>query len=1140
MRNISAFIAVIFAVIVLAISNNTFATRLPYGFNHLTVSDGLSQGSVYDLIQDDKGLIWIATQGGLNLYDGYRVSTLFAKHNDLNSLPNNYIRALVQNQPGVIWIGTLNGLARLNLKTNQIQAFHISSGNYADHINDIFFDTENRLWVATKGGLFRMETDGDFVEITLPNSQSQVFVINQTSDGSLWLGTNKGLLKMERDEHAFKNVSLGTQDDAIEVHALSVGIYDELWVGSSTGLVRVDVKTGQQQRFIHQAGDADSLLDTFVTALLLDSLGNLWIGGTSGVSRLSSYDWQQGQFEQAVHDIADTRSLSSGRVYSISEDRQGSIWIGTTNGLNVVNPSEHPFTSIKQRNEGRGLSNSNVFGMAEDRNGHVWVGSLNGVTEFDEQWRALRTLHSVPGDHNTLSHKLVFDIAVGPDGDIWLATAKGLDRFNPATGHMKHYRYDEKEPYSLSSERVFTLLFDHQNVLWVGTGWGLNRYDSELDGFHHYFHADDNQSSLTDNEIYALYEDNEYNLWVGTLRGLNRRSQKTGEFQRYRMANKQLINDWVFALLKDKNNQLWVATAGGLTQLDPQSGKAINYDTNDGLPSNALYGILEDESGNLWLSSNRGIVRFNPSASSGEKITLFNPRHGAAGWEFNFESFLKKSDGQLVFGGTEGLSYLNPKNIPSSDPEISSLLTRLIVNNHQVPLSENGPLTQTLRYLSKIVLQPGQNQLSIEFASERYMSPLPTHYRYRMIGINQNWVSAQENSRYASYTDLPNGNYVFQLQASKDGQTWGPETQLFIQLEPYFYQTWWFRWLMFSILLGGAAIAGFLGLKKREQILRDRQTLQFAQEQSRFFDGIAHEMGNYATIFKANREALQQKKNINLLPVLDQICTFTEDLKKLSETNKKSLLEPVWDPVMRIVKTVIREQQLFATQHGIVLLFQGDTDKELFATQDALKYLLSELIRNGIKYTQKEGRVSLSIQDTDKGLELSVIDTGIGIHKEDQQKIFEKGVRVNELDQNSQYGSGLGLDLVQRLAYKHHWKITLQSEIGTGSRFTILIPAQDLRTQQNQSLSTNNEESVFSDDSLTREVLAAEVKEPYLLETQTVLIVEDEPGVRDALKLILSDYQLLMAEDGEAGIAMAMQHQPDLIISDLNMPNMDG
>jgi signal transduction histidine kinase/ligand-binding sensor domain-containing protein len=824
-------------------------------FQHLSLKDGLSQNSVYCILQDHQGFFWFGTQDGLNRYDGYEFTVYRPQAGDASSLSHHFIRALYEDEQARLWIGTDGGgLNRLDLRTGAMVRYEHDSADphslSGDQVFALYGDRVGRLWIGTENGLDRFDpATASFVHFQHgpdPSSLAPgpIRAIHQDRTGILWIGSGGGGLdRFDPGTETFTHYRHdATEPNSLSnnaVLALSENREGGLWVGTDGGgLDLLDPSTGRFRQYRHDPGDAHSLSSDSVGVLYEDRAGTLWAGTLGG--GLNRFDRESGQFIRYRADLSDPGSLSHDFVSAIFEDRSGSLWVGTLGGgINQAGCAPAVFRLYRSSPEAElatgGPSGNVIWSIWEGRDGVLWIGTFGGgLNRFDRQNGEWTQYRHDPSDPASLSHDVVRAVRQDRQGMLWVGTeGGGLDRLDPATGQFSHYRHDPQDPSSLSYDGILTLYPDQEDGLWVGTWNGLNHFDPATGGFARFLHDPADPGSLSHNTVRAIYQDRAGTLWVGTPEGLNRFDRETEKFTRY-IANPQnsdsLSSDDILSIYEGRAGTLWVGTfGGGLNGLDPETGSFVHYDVRDGLPSSIVYAILEEEGGPgsppgpLWLSTNGGLSRFDLAT---ETFTNYGVRDGLQSNEFNAGAYFQSESGEMFFGGVNGFNAFYPDKV-EPNPYIPPLvLTGLKQGGQQ---AAPGTPVEGLR---QVTFRWPNNYFEFEFAALSYCQPERNQYAYRLEGFDREWVDAG-TQRSGRYTNLPGGTYTLRIKGSNSDGAWNEEgLALRITVVPPFWATWWFRGLAILLpvvgLLGGFRLR-VRAIEKRSRELEGQVTQRTAQ-----------------------------------------------------------------------------------------------------------------------------------------------------------------------------------------------------------------------------------------------------------------------------------------------------------------------
>jgi serine phosphatase RsbU (regulator of sigma subunit)/ligand-binding sensor domain-containing protein len=833
----------------------TAAAETRIEFDRLSLDEGLSQSIVEQIVQDRQGFMWFVTEDGLNRFDGYTFTVYRNVAGDPSSLSHNELKSIFEDSSGILWVGAFEGgLNRFDPNTEKVTRYrHDPADPYslaADTVRSIKEDRSGRLWIGTQGG-----------GVDLVDRETGKFSHHRASPGT---------------------PGAPGQDDVRAIYEDRAGV---VWVGTNGGgLGRLDPATGSSTWYRHRPSVRSSLANDAVFAIFEDSHGSLWVGTYGG--GLDSLDRATGRFTHRRTDPAVPGSLSSDLVRAICEDQSGTLWVGTDGGgLNRFDRERGTFTAFRHdRVNPASLSADRIYSLYQDRSRVLWVGTYGGgLSKFDVGRKRFRRYANDPNDPNSLSHDIVWCFHEGADGVLWVGTdSGGLNRFDRRTGRWQAFRHRADDPSSLSHDTVRTLLGDGNGVLWVATnGGGLDRLDPGTGRFTHYRHDPSNPGSLAHDELRSIYRDRSGAIWVGTFGGgLDLLDLRTGRFTHHRHDPgdpSSLSNDFIRMMVEDRGGALWIGTqGGGVNRLDPQrrafttfrndpgnpsslsndhvfaihetrdgtlwfgtfggglnrfdqaTGSFRRYTARDGLPSDSVYAMLEDGSGRLWISTTRGLSRFDPR--SGE-FRNYDVRDGLQSNEFNGGSAYRSASGEMFFGGINGFNAFFPDEIGSNPVIPEVVITDLRLFNRPVRVGERWHgrviLQRPINRTDAIVLSHRDNLFSLEFAALHYSAPGKNRYAYTMEGFSDAWIPVNADRRFAAFTGLAPGKYVFRVRGANSDGIWnerGPSVR--ITITPPFWGTWWFR-----LTAGVLALAlGAVVLRARVRGVRMRTELQAARD----------------------------------------------------------------------------------------------------------------------------------------------------------------------------------------------------------------------------------------------------------------------------------------------------------------------
>jgi ligand-binding sensor domain-containing protein len=813
-------------------------------FDHITLEEGLSQSTVNSILQDSQGFMWFGTMDGLNRYDGYEITVFKHDSADPDSLSQNHILALFEDSQGTLWIGTASGgLERYNRELESFTHYRHSPDNpstlSSDHVTDIHEDGDGNLWIGTSAGLNKFNrAAGQFTSYTNNiESQSESFgsnhitVIHEDRLGTLWIGTLGGLLSFQPDNATFSLYPLirpipprfPEGPERAKVLSILEDAVGGLWIGTrGEGLFLLEPQSEQVTVFLHEEEDPQSLGHNTVKSLFEDQRGVLWIGTGMGLDRLEP-DSQQ--FVHYRNDSSQPDSLSDNEVQSVYSDEAGVLWVGTEiGGINKHDPFKTKFFHIRYGNGQKSLSHPQVWSFWQDDLEYLWIGTSAGLDRLNRRTGEMSHYYHDPNDSGSLSNDHINKVFEDRDGVLWFATNGGLNRFNQSNDSFSHYLPDPEDPHSLSSQLINDIYEDKYGYLWVGTaGYGLDRLDPITDRFAHFQYQEGQVpvDMLPTNTILSFFEDEGDTLWVGTMGGLIKIDLATEGFTYYRHQPDDpdsLSHNTVDAIHRDQAGTLWLATGNGLDQFNPVTESFGHYREKDGLSNNAVLGILEDSEGNLWLATHRGLSKFNPQDGS---FRNYETSEGLQSLEFNSGAFYQNRYGEMFFGGINGFNHFHPEEVLDNPYAPPVIITDLQIGNESVPVGPDSPLQQSIHQTDYIEL-PGQDSvLSFELASLHYSTPEEIQYAYMMEGFDANW-NYIGNRRFATYTNLPPGDYIFRAVGTNSDGVWSEEGVTVNVSVPYpYWQSWWFAALMLALVAGG--IAGGYRLRTRSIATRTRE-----------------------------------------------------------------------------------------------------------------------------------------------------------------------------------------------------------------------------------------------------------------------------------------------------------------------------
>jgi signal transduction histidine kinase/ligand-binding sensor domain-containing protein/AraC-like DNA-binding protein len=1150
-----------------------------YQFTRVDISQGLSHNQVNCILKDSKGFLWFGTMSGLNRYDGYRFKVFRHALNDSSSLNDDYIARMMEGPGGYIWVETRTGLIIYDPITEKFDrntaAFlqRLSLPNVA--ITNILKDSKGNYWFLMAGqSLFRhsVTTGKTTLVYRATPATNGITSFAEADAGNIWLLHTNGV--MEKIEAA-TGKTLQVSEALARAgryeklnYTLFTDAQHELWMfntGDPRGIFHYTPATGVLQHINKDTG-ACRLNTNLVIGVLQDNKGRIWISTDHG--GVNVLDKATGSMQYVVNNIDDNKSLAQNSITSAYKDNAGIIWLGTyKKGVSYYHENIIKFPLFRhQPSNPHSLGYDDVNRFVEDAKGNLWIGTNGGGLIYYERDKArfTRYVHNA-NDANSLSNDVIVSLCIDRRQKLWVGTYfGGLDCYD---GHrFIHYKNDPANAGSLSDDRVWEIFEDSEQRLWVGTlSGGLDWLDREKNVFHHMRMG--SPRSIHSDYIAALVEDKEGNLWIGTANGIDVLDKRSGGITYYNNVadnDKSISNNNIICILEDDSGMMWVGTRDGLNLFDKASKNFLSFRTGDGLPDNTVLNILEDKNHYLWISTPNGLSQIKVQRNENGKITIvcrnYDEMDGLQGTAFNENAALKTSAGELVFGGANGFNIFHPENITFGRSAPPLAFTDLQVFNKSVSIGEeiNGRvvLNKAVSQTSDITLKYNDNVVTLEFAALNYSNTEKIKYAYMLEPFNKEWLVTDGRNRKATYTNLDPGDYVFRVKAANDDGSWN-ETGLSLKVKilPPFWKT------PLAYLLYALFITGILLFARQIVLQRAKMRFEIQQQRSeakrmheldmmkiKFFTNVSHEFRTPLSLIltpldKIIRHAEQpeQKKQFQLihrnarrlLNLVNQLLDF----RKMEVQELK--LNPSQGDIMKFIREISWSFTDMAEKKNIAFSFHsGSESLPAFFDHDKLERILFNLLSNAFKFTPAHGQVSVDVQlRTTAGtpqLSIQVMDTGIGIPPEKQEKVFERFFQNDVPGSMVNQGSGIGLAITKEFVKLHQGTIDLRSEPGKGSCFTVMLPVKEAPAIQPAI-------AMVEEMAVEAHLHPAETETAHSNKKATILLVEDNEDFRFYLKDNLREhFNIIEAGNGKEGWQKALGHHPDLVVSDISMPEMTG
>lgn len=1162
-------------------------------FFSLSVQDGLSDSDVNCIIQDRMGFLWIGTESGLNRYDGYEFKVFKNKQNDPASLPYNSIWSLYEDRTGNIWIGTKNGdLVKYSPFVDKFTTIEFEdSENTGNSITSILEDVKGNIWFGSYSkGLFRYQvTSGQITnwqyEENKPNGLSNNYITSLLLDknGGIWISTYNGLNYLNPDENKitlFKNIKnnsnsipgnlvwkilqskfdnnllfICTSDGLCTYNLISkkfeqinfniefpsqfsksiASVVEDrsdgkkaLWIATYGGIYHLDLNTHKSKQYVADKKNISGLLNNQIDQLIIDKSGVLWLATDNGLNYLPAstkkinYIFSEYLTQPLVQDLlsADIKSV-------LSLDNNTTL-LGTNDGMfSVIIKNDE--VSVSKIDKLNGL---NIWSLEKGEGSSIWIGTYGkGLFNYNFKTQTLVKYPIVSPTFQTSAFEYIKALRLSKDGILWIGFwGGGLAALNSSSGKYKIWINDKKDPNSLSYNDVWYIHLDKFGRVWIATnGGGLNLFLPRNNGeFLHWTSFDTEQAGLLNNSIQSIAEGQADNtdetiLYIGTDAGLNKMTIKNHSNDIYNF-------DASFDILSYQHN------------ITDASIRSIVVNSNE-----------------LWMSTNKGIYKYKTDS---KELLDFRISEGYGSEIFNSGAGTGIMNNIIVFGSVKGPTFFNPEKIKQSDYDPDIVITDFLVFNKSVSSNDNKILDSSISYSKIVRLESDENALTFKFSSLDFNSRENIKYAYKMEGFDKDWIYSN-TSNIAVYTNLNPGNYVFKIRGTNSDGQWGTnkaEIQVIIKF-PWWRSGW--AYVMFVIVI--MSILFFIRKFEinRTKLRNELRNLEFETKKqkeietlkSRFFANISHEFRTPLMLIKGPLEQLLMKKG-NADEHTRLAYNNTEKLKLLID----QLLD-ISKLESNLIPLDAREEDISTLLKGLVVLFNSITeqkeisltldcpDEKFIAMVDSDKFekIINNLLSNAYKFTDKKGSISVSLKkrfsEEKTFFDLIIKDNGIGIDEDKLPKIFDRFYQVDDSSSRSYGGSGIGLSLVKEFVDLHHWSISVKSSLGIGTEFLISIPSVEAVALKSTSVdkkayeSSNNLVKTFQDIQIND----FETTESDTDKKAVILLVEDSQEVRQFLKGILfENFTILEAENGRSGLEIASEKSPDLIISDVMMPSMDG
>lgn len=1101
-----------------------------YYFRTMDIRNGLSQNTVYQILQDRKGFMWFGTKDGLNRYDGLSFR-IYKKEN--SGLGRNFVTALYEDYEGNIWIGTDGGVFIYNPVSDSFTPFGHKSDKgtvIRDFVTMIGSDGNNNIWISVENqGLFRYNCR----EKTLLNYLHDSGLANVTR---FWLNGNTCWLALYADnlyraEAGFDSPLQPFKDaDGKEIFKGDIinwqvdGPHNCIYVASLNGLTEINQTTGKARR----------LLNTYVRSLQFRSDDELWVGAESG---LYIYNLTKDKVTHlTVPNQDDSYALSDNAIYSLCCDKENGMWIGSYfGGVNYYPYQWTYFEKFYPREDLRHFGRR-VREICQSNDGTLWIGTEDkGLFNFDPESGKI-----TPFEHPAI-YQNVHGLCLDGD-DLWVGTfSGGLNRVNLRTKQVKHYAKGESDN-SMAANDAFTICKTTTGDIWIGTTSGLLKYNRASDDFTRIPY-------LKNMFTYDILEDFNGNLWIATFsNGVFCYDVRSRQWRNYLADEKDSVSlpyNKVISIYEDSKKRLWFMTLGeGFCRYNPQTDSFIRYDMSQGFPSNTIYKMVEDKKGNLWITTNYGLVCFNPDTGTKHAYTTAN---GLLSNQFNFQSGYCDKKGRIYLGSINGFIAFDPETFVENTFLPPVAITDFYLFNKRLSAGRpDSPLKKSITYSDELVLEANQNSFSFSVAALSYQAPEMNRLEYTLEGFDREWYAVGRNSQI-NYSNLPYGSYTLRIRGSNSDGKWNEtERVLDIRIRPPFYLSVW-AYMVYVVLALCSLVAVIFYFRSRTRQKHQQAMEKFEREKERelytakidFFTNVAHEIRTPLTLIKSPLENVLASQlvpeevrddleimdlNTNrLLDLVNQLLDFRK-----TETRGFQLNFMECDVADILQKTYKRFKPL-ARQRGLELTVEAPENLRASVDREGLTKIISNMLTNAIKYADTYIRVKLSAEDEE--LLITVCNDGAVVPVEMREEIFKPFIQYKAGALQAVSGTGIGLALARSLAELHGGTLYMGDSMENNC-FVMTLPVE-----HEPSVAVEQKEHAPDEESARKEEPASATGQYRY----TILVVEDSREMQEfVVKQFSAEYRVLTAMDGVGALKVLEEHTVHLVISDIMMPQMDG
>lgn len=1041
-------------ILISLFSSLTINAQSNYQFEHLDIEDGLSQGTIYDILMDKKGFIWFCTDNGLNRYDGVRFK-IYKHVADENSISTDRIFGIAQDTSGLIWLATEYGINSLDPQSNSFHNYYIllndSNATIYNKVQTIYVDSHNRVWAGTSSGLYLYSSFENSFKKQIIDEQFYIVnrIIEDDQDHDIfWIGTEgKGLIKYNSTINEYSSFKLKKEYDinnpVNQINDIKI-LDDRLLIGSNGGFHIFSKKTNStlQSRVITELGFSFS--SSIIKSIEIVDEDNIWVGSWN--DGILIYDKQM-NLKENIRNIPNySLGLSNNRITRLYQKADGPVWVGTySRGVNLFNKNQNIFTHYNaNENSIFKFTSNEVWSIYEDSEKILWVCTDRGLNKFNREKEKLSTFTF---KSSPLKSEDVFSVTQTPNDFLWIGTRGGVNIYNLYEKKFLNNTFLQE----LDDKVILNIYYNKGNFLWLGAMDGLYKVDIESKAviakivrepgaFH----------SAKAAQVFAIEEGNENELWVGTNDGLfliDSRNMLIKQRYSHKTNKNSLCENKVYSIYKDQENILWIGTlGGGIDKFIVSENLFKNFREYDGLANDVVYGILEDDYNNLWISTNYGLSKFNKES---ETFNNYSIGDGLQSLEFNYGAYFKSKSGELFFGGVNGFNSFFPKEILESNkpPEVVITDVLLLYTDEEGHREKNIDISYSNSNI--LELDYFENFLNINFAVLDYINSGNNYYAYKIEEIHDNYI--QNGKRhFVTFPDLDPGTYNLKVIGANSRSNWNTDpAHLTIIISPPYWRSI-IAYILYSLLSTTIIVGVYFWRQKtlrREIVIlerADRLKSEFLAQMSHEIRSPINVILSFSSLVRSELEEslsgeLKESFNsignagkriirtIDMILNMSEIQTGTYDFRPRNINLYRDILQDLYN-----------EFNQHAKSKNIKLSLTSEiSDPIIYGDEYTVTQIFANLIDNAIKYTN-EGEINLIISNKTKNkISVDIKDTGKGIKEKYLPHIFSPFTQEEQGYTREFEGNGLGLALVKKYCDINSASISVESILGTGSTFQI-------------------------------------------------------------------------------------------------------